>query len=344
VSDTPLYDAPSHAALRTRPPGRTSRCTPRRCLRRPAPSAPTHRAPELATEPGELPTHVAPAEDYDPSKVTTDTLAADVADEALEYPEGTPVLIPLLALPRMRRADAYEALGHISAQQKAVRTLDGEPVEAGDDASDDGAEDESDEDAARRSARSTRPPTARSTASWPTSSSTCARSPPTPRPSTPGRCASPTRPDHHVQRLPAEDPAGGSRELGRLIDEHGSALLYDLQSLGVDLRDVLRGHPRVTPRYVLTLVGQLPDTSAFAGSLRGGPEFRSWTMANSLLVATANMLYAANQQRAGKKSIKPLIKPPKKAKKRRVVRIADVLARRQRQGSELEPTQKFTQE
>jgi hypothetical protein len=91
-----------------------------------------------------------PAEDYDPSKVTTESLAADVADEALEYPEGTPVLIPLLALPRMRRADAYEALGHISAQQKAVRTLDGEPVEAGDDASDDGADDESDEDAAAK--------------------------------------------------------------------------------------------------------------------------------------------------------------------------------------------------
>jgi hypothetical protein len=44
----------------------------------------------------------------------------------------------------------------------------------------------------------------------------------------------------------------------------------------------------VTPRYVLMLVGQLPDTSAFAASVRGGPEFRSWTFTNSLLVAIAN--------------------------------------------------------
>ena len=93
---------------------------------------------------------------------------------------------------------------------------------------------------------------------------------------------------------------------------------------------MLRGDPRVTPRYVLWLVGQLSDTSAFAASARGGGEFRSWTMQNSLLAASANMLYAANQQRAGKKTIKPLIKPPRKQPKRRVVRIADVLARKQK--------------
>ena len=98
----------------------------------------THIVPPdgAPTSVGELPSHAAPAEDYDPSKVTTDSLAAEVADEVLEYPEGTPTLIPLLALPRMRRADAYEALGQISAHQKAVRTLDDEDGDETDDEAD----------------------------------------------------------------------------------------------------------------------------------------------------------------------------------------------------------------
>lgn len=96
--------------------------------------------------------------------------------------------------------------------------------------------------------------------------------------------------------------------------------------LGIDLRDVLRGDPRVTPRYVLTLVGQLPDTSAFAASVRGGSEFRAWGTQTYLLAASANMLYAANQQRAGKKSIKPLIKPPTAVKPKRVMRVAELAA------------------
>jgi hypothetical protein len=50
-----------------------------------------------------------------------DQLAEDVAAETLEYPEGTPELRPVLALPRMRRADAYEALGHIQDEQRRVK-------------------------------------------------------------------------------------------------------------------------------------------------------------------------------------------------------------------------------
>lgn len=57
---------------------------------------------------------------------TSESLAAEVADEKLEYPEGTPVLVPLLALPRMRRADAYEALGQVTTYQRQVKTADGE--------------------------------------------------------------------------------------------------------------------------------------------------------------------------------------------------------------------------
>ena len=81
------------------------------------------------------------------------------------------------------------------------------------------------------------------------------------------------------------------------------------------------------------LVGQLPDTSAFAASARGGPEFRAWSVTNSLLAANANLLHAANTQRAGKKSFKPLIKPPKKQAPKRVLRVADIMARQQQDSS-----------
>ena len=72
------------------------------------------------------------------------------------------------------------------------------------------------------------------------------------------------------------------------------------------------------------LVGQLSDTSALAASARGGPEFRSWDLANTLRAAAANQLYAANQQRAQKRNIKPLIKPPQRRVRPRVVHIADI--------------------
>lgn len=99
----------------------------------------------------------------------------------------------------------------------------------------------------------------------------------------------------------------------------------------MDLRDLWRDDPRVTPRYVLRLVGQLSDTSALAASVRGGGEFRSWTLQNTLLAAAANLLHAANQQRAGRKHISALIKLPKRKGAKRVVRVADVLARQAKQ-------------
>jgi hypothetical protein len=75
------------------------------------------------------------------------------------------------------------------------------------------------------------------------------------------------------------------------------------------------------------LVGQLSDASAFSASVRGGPEFRSWTLANTLLAASVNLLHGANSQRAGKKS-KPLIQPPRQKPKKRIMRVADFLAGR----------------
>ena len=75
------------------------------------------------------------------------------------------------------------------------------------------------------------------------------------------------------------------------------------------------------------LVGQLSDASAFSASVRGGPEFRSWTLANTLLAASVNLLHGANSQRAGKKS-KPLIQPPRQKPMKRSMRVADFLAGR----------------
>jgi hypothetical protein len=103
-------------------------------------------------------------------------------------------------------------------------------------------------------------------------------------------------------------------------------MLFDLQGIGVDLRDLWRDNPRVTPRHVLMLVGQLSDDSALAASVRGGTEFRSWTLSNYLMAATVNILNAANMQRAGKKA-KPIVKPPQKQTRRKVVRVAEILAR-----------------
>jgi hypothetical protein len=95
----------------------------------------------------------------------------------------------------------------------------------------------------------------------------------------------------------------------------------------VDLYDVFRG--RLSPRRVLWLVGQLPQSSAFAASIRGGPEFRPWTSELYVLAAIANLLQAANRQRAGKRSAQPVIKPPKPVQKRkpRVLTVAEIMRR-----------------
>lgn len=66
--------------------------------------------------------------------------------------------------------------------------------------------------------------------------------------------------------------------------------------------------------------------------MRGGPEFRAWTSEMHVLVAQANMLYAANRQRGGKTTKVPLIKPPvqKKVAPKRVVDLKAVKARIER--------------
>jgi len=135
-----------------------------------------------------------------------------------------------------------------------------------------------------------------------------------------------------VEPLLEPGPAGGSLQLVKLIEEFGSALLADLRShYQVDIRDLWRDEATsLTPRYVLWLVEHLPEGTATIAKAKGGPKHRPWTSELYLLAAVVNLLGAANRQRAGKPMRKPLITPPKSnAKKRgRVVRVADVNARR----------------
>ena len=86
---------------------------------------------------------------------------------------------------------------------------------------------------------------------------------------------------------------------------------------------------------MLFLVGQLPQTSAFAASSRGGPEFRPWTSELYVLAAIANLLNAANRQRAGKRGAKPIVEPPKPGRrsKPRVVSVAELARRQQQRGT-----------
>ncbi len=105
-----------------------------------------------------------------------------------------------------------------------------------------------------------------------------------------------------------------------------------MQALGVDLRDLWRPDTRVSPRYVLWLVGQLPPESAFRASQQGGPEFRSWTPTGYLLAGVVNLLNAANRQRAGKRTREPLVKPPSSRPAVRTVSVAEIATRQRRAG------------
>lgn len=91
---------------------------------------------------------------------------------------------------------------------------------------------------------------------------------------------------------------------------------------------MFRPRADLTPRVVLWFVEHLPEDSATAAAIRGGPQFRSWTTQTYLQMLIANTLYAANRQRANKPTRTPLVKPPKRAASRaRVVDLKAVKAR-----------------
>lgn len=112
----------------------------------------------------------------------------------------------------------------------------------------------------------------------------------------------------------------------------------------MDLRDLWRPGSTVTPRYVLWLAGQLPPDSALRASMQGGVEYRPWTPETYLLAAAVNLLGAANRQRAGKRSSKPLVEPPKPKRKARVVPLAQIAARQRAEGLFRQAAEQSTQE
>lgn len=78
---------------------------------------------------------------------------------------------------------------------------------------------------------------------------------------------------------------------------------------------------------MLWLVEQLPSDSAFAASLRGGPEMRAWDPKMYVFAAITNLLYAANKQRAGKRTRDMLVKPPTKKQATTRVTVAELAQR-----------------
>jgi hypothetical protein len=119
-----------------------------------------------------------------------------------------------------------------------------------------------------------------------------------------------------VRGVAAGDPGPGSLALGELIDEYGAALTWDLWKLGIDIRALIRGDSHVSPRLVLTLVGQLPEDSAYMAARADAepedtarpakpPSWRGWTYDRWLLADIRDLLAGANWQRGGSQGRKP---------------------------------------
>lgn len=58
------------------------------------------------------------------------------------------------------------------------------------------------------------------------------------------------------------------------------------------MRDIFNDEARLTPRYLLTLIRGLPESSRFVAERRGGPQFRGWDASLYTQVATVNALRA----------------------------------------------------
>lgn len=112
---------------------------------------------------------------------------------------------------------------------------------------------------------------------------------------------------------------GGSSALARLIDEHGDSVAADLmETYGVDLRDIFVPEARLSPKWVLTLIKELPIGSRFYADKRGGPQFRKWDQAQYTLASIVNAVRALQfvylQSHTKKKLKEPEAYPTPQAK------------------------------
>ena len=92
-------------------------------------------------------------------------------------------------------------------------------------------------------------------------------------------------------------------------------MIYDLQSLGINLVDVIMGRGP-TPLFVLAVIEGLPDTSYTAALMSGGRQFYQWGMDRYLLAElydalNLNSTVLAKANGAKKFNIPPLDRPKK---------------------------------
>lgn len=113
---------------------------------------------------------------------------------------------------------------------------------------------------------------------------------------------------------------GGSLVLGELIDEHGSAVAFDLLSrFGVNLVDVVADlcsdQPTSSPAYWLELIEEMPEGSHTLAARLGGPEYRGWTFDRHLLAVLVDAVQINTVTTAkvagakGVKAPKPIPRP-----------------------------------
>ena len=125
---------------------------------------------------------------------------------------------------------------------------------------------------------------------------------------------------------------GGSLALCELIDRHGGALVADFRRFyGLDLPDALFGTRPVAPPLLLALVEELPDESALAAALRGGPDHRGWTVTAHLLASVIDAVgegaWITAQAHSRKRVRRPKRFPRPAAGRRHPVTVADLAQR-----------------
>lgn len=125
---------------------------------------------------------------------------------------------------------------------------------------------------------------------------------------------------------------GGSLALCELTDSYGAALLADFRRFyGLDLVGALYGDEPVAPRLLLALVEELPDDSALAAAVRGGPEHRGWTVTAHLLAsvidAVGEAAWVTAQANSRKRIRRPRSFPRPTSPRRRPVTVAALAER-----------------
>lgn len=105
-------------------------------------------------------------------------------------------------------------------------------------------------------------------------------------------------------------PAGGSRALVRVLEEAGGYIYADfLRYYGVDLQDLVKEEPTLSPKRAMALLEGLPPESRTSAHLRDDGESYGWATSDYLLAAIANSVREGtfvNMQVRTKKKLAPI--------------------------------------